>query len=348
MNKYGIVLGVAALATLAGCKDPNYAGRRQASAYKDVRSAAVEPAEKPVAVEPAEKPIDITPAVDETKPAKPVIVVEDVATPVPAPVDEVKPVPPPPAPEETTDYVVRPGDYLAKISKRYNIRLDAIRRVNPQLKGDTIRVGQTIKLPGKVDVAAAPAKADKVVPTKKPYAPYTGATTEYTVKSGDFLGKIAQTHKISVRQLKELNGLAGDRLAIGQKLKVPAGVTTAPAAEKRPKLSASEKKAVVTPVEPVSAAPKAVVEPKAVESATEALPAETIPPESVDIDLPADADTPAAELQSYVVQEGDDVTGVALKYGLMQSQIRELNGLTAEDTLVPGQTIKLPADAVLQ
>ena len=144
MNKYGIVLGVAALATLAGCKDPNYAGRRQASAYKDVRSAAVEPAEKPV---------DIPPAVDETKPAKPAIVVDDVDTPAPAPADEVKPLPPAPAPEETTDYVVRPGDYLAKISKRYNIRLDAIRRVNPQLKGDTIRVGQTIKLPGKVELA---------------------------------------------------------------------------------------------------------------------------------------------------------------------------------------------------
>lgn len=43
----------------------------------------------------------------------------------------------------------------------------------------------------------------------------------YRVKSGDSLEKIAQTHQTTIKALKELNGLANDRINIDQKLKLP-------------------------------------------------------------------------------------------------------------------------------
>ena len=53
----------------------------------------------------------------------------------------------PPPESEYTVYIVQRGDYLAKISKKYNMTLNAIRRVNPNLKGDVIRVGQVLFIP---------------------------------------------------------------------------------------------------------------------------------------------------------------------------------------------------------
>ena len=54
---------------------------------------------------------------------------------------------------------------------------------------------------------------------------------------------------------------------------------------------------------------------------------------------------PAAATTTYVVQEGDDMTGVSIRWGVSAAQIRELNNLAEGDQLVPGQIIKLPADA---
>jgi LysM repeat protein len=43
----------------------------------------------------------------------------------------------------------------------------------------------------------------------------------YTVKKGDTLSGIARTYKVTVRELKASNGLRGDLIKIGQKLRIP-------------------------------------------------------------------------------------------------------------------------------
>ena len=48
---------------------------------------------------------------------------------------------------------------------------------------------------------------------------------------------------------------------------------------------------------------------------------------------------------TYLVQEGDDMTSVSIRWGVSAADIRELNNLGEGDKLVPGQVIKLPADA---
>jgi len=327
MNKFGIVLGAAAIVTFAGCKDPDY--KHNATPSQDeVKSAETTP-ETSTSVESV--PVATCQCLPGTKHESPCkcgasdckCIVEKKSAPLPVEV-------------EYTEYIVQNGDFLSKISQRYNVTLASIRRLNPSIKKDVIRVGQRIKLPGKIDVGVqqAPVKAS-VKPVKKSAAAYTGATKEYVVKNGDTLGSVAYGNGINIRQLKQLNGLTSDTLKVGQKLKIPADkVVKVASAAKKVESPAVEKKAATAPVSATAeVSPAAVTEEK-----KEAAP--VVVEEKKEESAPAPAAT-----ATYVVQEGDDMTGVSIRWGVSAAQIRELNNLGENDQLVPGQIIKLPAEA---
>lgn len=106
---------------------------------------------------------------------------------------------PTPSPNpDTVQYVVKPGDSLWLIARKYETTVEAIKRQN-NLTGDLIRVGQVLTIP----VAGTP------------------SYIEYTVKPGDSLWRIANQYNTTVQALMNLNGLTGDLLQIGQVLKIP-------------------------------------------------------------------------------------------------------------------------------
>ena len=232
--KLGWVVGVnvaAACLLMQGCKANRVRGNDYGTEVKTIES------QQPVAA-----PADDIKVADTPAPA---------VQPAPAVVPEAT-APAPAAEPEFTWYVVKPGDMLSKISKRYNIRQKAILDLNPGLSPNKLFAGKKIKLPGNVatgeatpvaaaPAAAAPAAAADAASVKAPKSTkavkYTGATKTYVVKNGDSLGKIAHDNGTNVRTLKELNGLKKDRVLAGQKLKVPA------------------EKAVAAPVEKTVAAP---------------------------------------------------------------------------------------------
>lgn len=346
MNKFGMVLGVAAVATLAGCKDPDYKYGDSASAQNEVKAAEAQPVE----IEPAPAPKDIVVAPAE----KPIEIKADVSKPAAQPL-AVTPVVAPAVAAETTTYVVQKGDVLSKIAKKYNLKVSDIRKLNPKIKKDVIWVGMKIKLPGKVDVgpqAQSAAVVSSSAKGAKSSAPYTGATKEYVVKSGDTLGAIAYGNGINIRQLKELNGLKSDVIRVGQKLKIPAakasagtpvkeGAKTAGKPAANAVKSAPEKKPVAaTAVKPVEPTPP----PAAADNVTPA--AAPVDEKPVAAPAPAPA-APAAESTggTYIVQDGDDMTGVSIRWGVSAAAIRELNNLPDDAQLMPGQVLKLPADA---
>ena len=252
MNKLGIVLGIAAVAVIAGCKDPNYQRKASKDEVKDIGTQVEQQPEPDTPVVTEEKHCTCPPGTKHTEPCQ--CGAPDCQCIVEQKIVEKKDVKPLPPPEpEYTVYIVQRGDYLAKISKKYNVTINSIKRLN-NLKDDNIRIGQKLKLPGKLEIGeqkvpeGAFAKDAKTT-AKKPYAAYTGATKEYVVKSGDTLGAIAYGNGINIRQLKELNGLTSDSLKIGQKLKVPAEKVVA--AEK----TVAAKKAETKPAEKKSAEP---------------------------------------------------------------------------------------------
>ena len=328
MNKLGIVLGIAAVAVIAGCKDPNYrkTPKGEASNIGTQVEQTPEP-DTPVVVD--EKHCTCPPG---TKHAEPCLCgAPDCHCIVEQKIVEKKDVKPLPPPEpEYTVYIVQRGDYLAKISKKYNVTINSIKRLN-NLKDDNIRIGQKLKLPGKLDVgeqkvpegAFAKPQAQK---SAKPYAAYTGATKEYVVKSGDTLGAIAYGNGINIRQLKELNGLTSDSLKIGQKLKIPAEKVVA-VKKVEPKAAEPEVKAPVeAPVEPVAAP----VEP------------------TVEAPVAAPVEGTSAPTPTYTVQEGEDLTDISIRFGVTAAAVRELNNLGENDKLVAGQILKLPPEAQQQ
>ena len=335
MNKLGVVFGVAALAVVAGCKDPNYV-KRSGKAQDEVKNV---PAEQTT-------PVEVTPDVTPVEEQPTEVVVEERK---PAP-EEVKPAEPAPAPAEPepvyTAYIVQRGDYLAKISKKFNVTLAALRKANPQIKDDNkVLLGQKIKIPGRHDVGEQTVPEGAFAkPAPKPAAPaaYTGATEDYVVKSGDTLGSIAYPRGINIRQLKEMNALANDKIFVGQKLKVPAG-KGAVKAEPKP---APEKKAAAKPA-PAEAAPVAAPEP-VVEPAADVVPATEGAVLTPAAPVPAPvASADATDGDSYQVQEGEDVLNLSIRFSLNPSEIRELNNLSPTDELKEGQIIKLPAGTLL-
>ncbi|MFC4637316.1 LysM peptidoglycan-binding domain-containing protein [Deinococcus hohokamensis] len=98
---------------------------------------------------------------------------------------------------------VKSGDTLFRIATRYGLSVSQLRALNG-LKGDTIRVGQTLRL-----ASAAP----------KPRG--STAAGRYTVRAGDSLAAIAARAGTSVAALQAANGLRSSVIRPGQVLQVP-------------------------------------------------------------------------------------------------------------------------------
>ena len=123
-------------------------------------------------------------------------------------------------------YTVVAGDTLAKIAGRLNTTPEAIIQLNTLADPNTLTVGQQLKIPG-----VAPSSGSSATTSGG-----TGATGTYTVESGDTLGKIAARYGTTVAELLRLNSLSNpDVIAVGQKLKVPAGSGVSPASVSTPK-----------------------------------------------------------------------------------------------------------------
>lgn len=107
---------------------------------------------------------------------------------------------PPGADAGVTEYVVRSGDTLWLLARRFNTTVDAIKRLNG-LTGDNLSIGQVLRIP-------AAESADE-------------SYFKYTVRSGDTLWLLAQRYNTTVDAIKRLNGLSSDILNIGQILLIP-------------------------------------------------------------------------------------------------------------------------------
>ncbi|EEX93440.1 N-acetylmuramoyl-L-alanine amidase AmiB precursor [Vibrio orientalis CIP 102891 = ATCC 33934] len=104
-----------------------------------------------------------------------------------------------PVETKTLTHVVQRGDYLGKIAAKYKVSVSTIKREN-NLKSDTLKLGQKLKITVSM----------KDQPLRK-----------HTVKSGEFLGKIASKYSVSVSGIRKANNLRSDQLAVGQVLIIP-------------------------------------------------------------------------------------------------------------------------------
>lgn len=143
-------------------------------------------------------------------------------------------------------HVVRQGESLSSIAKKYDVNLQELREING-IEDDKIFSGQKLRLSRPSSSTHIVEKGDALWEIARAY----GTTTEslrknndltsdriypgqelrldkkeaehfqlYTVKEGDYLDRIARLHQMSVSELKQINCLDNHVLYAGDKLKV--------------------------------------------------------------------------------------------------------------------------------
>lgn len=116
----------------------------------------------------------------------------------------------------TPSYVVhrvQRGHTLSGIARRYHTTVGAIMNANGLRNKNYLRTGMRLKVPtrgGSSGQVAATYSAQRDI-------------TEYKVRRGDSLWKIARRFSTTTGAIQSVNGLRSTRLQVGQVLKVPAG-----------------------------------------------------------------------------------------------------------------------------
>lgn len=106
--------------------------------------------------------------------------------------------------EEENIYIVKKGDSLYSIAKKYNTTVEELKRIN-NLTSNILSIGQVLKLP-----------SDKESNIEK-----EENTISYTVQKGDSLYSIARKYDTTIDRIKDLNNLTTNLLSIGQVLLIP-------------------------------------------------------------------------------------------------------------------------------
>ena len=110
-------------------------------------------------------------------------------------------------PTETNTYIVKSGDTLYSIAKKFNVTVNDLKAAN-KLSSNTLSIGQTLNIPIEDTTIDIPSEGNT-----------------YTVKSGDTLYSIAKRYNVSVDELKRVNKLTSNTLNINQELIIPNEIT---------------------------------------------------------------------------------------------------------------------------
>lgn len=148
------------------------------------------------------------------------------------------------------------------------------------------------------------------------------APASVTVQKGDTLYSLSRQHRLSVQQLRDLNGLKDNTIQVGQVLKL----TGSPAVKPAP--ASTPAKQAVRPPAAVKKIP-----------ATLAKPTSTTPPTRPALKYNAQGDV------IYTVKSGDTLGKIAERHHTSIRYLKAMNGLT-RDTLMAGQTLRLTGTPV--
>ncbi len=116
-------------------------------------------------------------------------------------------------------YVIRSGDTLSEIVRKYGASKKQIKKVN-DLKNDSIRLGRTLMIPVASEksshyIMSARQRNERLLSARKKGQ----KAVYYIVKSGDSWWTIARKHSVTTAKLASWNGKApGDVIRPGQKL----------------------------------------------------------------------------------------------------------------------------------
>ncbi|MGN1323902.1 MAG: LysM peptidoglycan-binding domain-containing protein [Bacilli bacterium] len=218
----------------------------------------------------------------------------------------------------TNTYIVKSGDSLYSIARKFNTTVDELKRLN-NLSSNLLNIGQVLRLPT--------GKPTQVVPSD---------TDTYIVKSGDSLYKIANAYNTTVDELKSLNNLSSNILSIGQVLKVPKSASS--------EITSTIDYVVKSGDNLYAIARKYNTTVNEIKSLNN-LGSDIL---SVGQILKIPTVTPSQEQkETYIVQSGDSLYSIARKFNTTVDELKRLNNLSS-NLLSIGQVLVLPIESTGQ
>ncbi|WEY92561.1 peptidoglycan endopeptidase LytF [Bacillus subtilis] len=253
-------------------------------------------------------------------------------------------------PAEAATIKVKSGDSLWKLAQTYNTSVAALTSAN-HLSTTVLSIGQTLTIPGSKSSTSSSTSSST---TKK------SGSSVYTVKSGDSLWLLANEFKMTVQELKKLNGLSSDLIRAGQKLKVSGTVSSSSSSSKKSNSNKSSSSSSSTGTYKVQLGDSlwkiankvnmSIAELKVLNN----LKSDTIYVNQVLKTKSSGSDTSSKDTSSksdqtsattkYTVKSGDSLWKIANNYNLTVQQIRNINNLKS-DVLYVGQVLKLTGKA---
>ena len=210
--------------------------------------------------------------------------------------------------EDLHEYTVRRGDTLSKIARRFDVALSFLLQLN-QLKSDQILIGQKLRLRA--------SRLEEAV---------------HVVQEGETLTEIAKRYRVSISQLQHLNALVGDRILIGQKLRLKDAESTVHIVERgdalweiaraygisvyRLKMLNGLSSNLIYPGQELKLYPDQKLEPNA-------------------------APTSGPRLATYVVQRGDNLGQIARLHQMSVAELTRINKLKGNAVIHPGDPLKV-------
>ncbi len=249
--------------------------------------------------------------------------------PPPAPQPVIRPVPPKTVvtttvigpvvtvPGRPQVHVVKSGDTLTSIAKRFDVNVNDLARYNDFKKGQTLRLGQKI---------TGPASEQKA----------------YVVQTGDTIFAIAKRFNVTAAALADENDLkTGSAIKKGQKLVLPDGykdkgptktTTVIPGA---PGTSLAGAEPAPTPTRPAPSRPT-YTPPADEEPATTQVSTTTLSVTGAVVSV-------AGPREVHTVKSGDTLTAIARKFDMSIKELADANDLDTDKPLKLGAKIKGPA-----
>lgn len=197
---------------------------------------------------------------------------------------------------------VRSGETVTSIAKRYRVSTASIYDCNKINKRRKLLKGRIIRIPvSRVETAGVSSKPS---PARKSAA--STAVKTYKVKRGDSLLGIARKFNIPVARLKEVNRLKGNSIQAGRVLKIPRDEAKRSEEDQPGKADLANKASEQT------------------EIAGKTLSAKDIADLGVD---------------KHIVTKGENLTAISRKYNIALAKLMQINRLSGEGSLTPGQVL---------
>jgi membrane-bound lytic murein transglycosylase D len=196
---------------------------------------------------------------------------------------------------------VKRGETVYSIAQKYNVSVSSIRSYNRLSSKKKLIQGRRLTIPLKNGEGYATEKSNK-----NNYQSELTPTGRYKVKNGDTLLMISRRFSIPLEQLKKMNNLTTGDIRVGQSLKVSKKKAEDDLEDsdlKNRKVKKSAKKSKIN---------------KQVLSAT---------------------DVDKLGTNKYIVTKNDSLRSIAKKNNTNVARLMELNKISHEDKLVPGQIL---------